>query len=209
MSFTATRAAQQENSTSGWSLTNYIADRFCAETAITLESVKDRALEHLYEDLSELDPPFIFKGFLKSYYTPSQLSAFDCLELALTKNKLYHRNLRSWTDHALRTFDPFLLQYIQEVIQEQILSGSKVKETEIYEHLKSKTGAQQSIGEHFSYIYQYRNKMTHRLQKDPSGKISFNPLSSKQLREIQKLILQFFAKALQQFGVLAQPVPKT
>lgn len=205
MSFSALKQ-QQLAADNDWPIASYFKAYFDPEKALTLIALKDKMLDHLYADVAEQEPPFVFKQLLHDDHTTCELSAQDCLKLTLYKKNLFYRDIKNWTEHALKAFDPFLIRYIQEVLNEIVpCNGTWVKETTIYEYLIAKGGGAQEIGEHFKYVYQYRSNMYHVHRADHNGKITIQKLSAKKLKAIQQNILSSFQKALCCFSIM-QPV---
>jgi hypothetical protein len=206
MKFSALKNTNEEQA-GNQTMSEYLRTYLHEDRLKKIDEIRDYYVKHLFEDISSIEAPFDFESFLRTHYVESNNHAGDCIRLCLYAKDIIPREIKYWTDAALKCFDCFLLIYIQDVCHETIKSFSSFsKETDVYEHLIKKGGDAQVIGEAFKYIYQYRNKFFHIQHVVSNGRREIVKTSNKQYKQMIKVIMDFFKNALVQFKLFNHPV---
>lgn len=200
MKFSALKNTKEEQA-GNQTMSDYLRTYLHEDRLKKIDEIRDYYIKHLFEDLSGIEAPFDFKTFLKADYSESNNYAGDCIRRCLYTKDILPREIKYWTDAALKCFDFFLLSYIQDVCNETIPSPlrSFAKETEVYDHLINKGGHTQIIGEAFKYVYQYRNSFSHVQHVVSNGRREIVKTSNKQYRQKIEVIINYFKNALIQF----------
>ena len=197
MSFTSTRTKM--NSFSGAPTADYQLQYMAKEVRDILNDLNNKFLEYLTNDLLENGFQIELKEWLtQSYYPSSNEYAKECLERCLTVNHLFGRNLKPWTDAALKCYDNFLLKHIQVDRGETIKKTTKdLKERDVYNHLVELGGTLQDIGQAFNNIYQERNEFHHvQVVDDASGNRIPKKMTNKSYNQKRDSIIGWFKEAL-------------
>ena len=197
MSFTSTRSKM--NSFSGAPTAEYQLQYMAKEVRDLLNDLNNKFLEYLTNDLVDDGFQIEVKVWLtQSYYPSSNEYAKECLERCLTVNHLFGRNLKPWTDAALKCYDNFLLKHIQVDRGETIKKISKdLKERDVYNHLVELGGTLQDIGQAFNNIYQTRNGFHHiQYVDDASGNRIPRRMTNSAYNQKRDLIVGWFKDAL-------------
>ena len=197
MSFTATRTKM--NSFSGAPTAEYQLQYMAKEVRDVLNELNNKFLEYLTHDLVDDSYQIELKEWLtQSYYPSSNEYAKECLERCLTVKHLYGRNLKPWTDAALKCYDNFLLKHIQVDRGESIKKSSKdLKERDVYNHLVDLGGTLQDIGQAFNNIYQTRNEFHHvQVVDDASGNRIPKRMTNSSYNQKRDSIIGWFKEAL-------------
>lgn len=183
-------------------MSEYLRNYLKEDKLKKIDEIRDRYVYHLFEDLAKTEAPFNFNTFLNTSYADSNNHAGDCIRKSLYVKDLLPRDIKYWTEGALKCFDYFLLIYVQDIRKEIIPQFSKhPKETEVYYHLISKGGTEQKIGESFKYIYQYRSKFYHVQYVDSGGRREIIKTSNKKYKQTMDVIIKFFNEALSHFKI--------
>jgi hypothetical protein len=164
-----------------------------------LNDLNNKFLEYLTDDIVGDSFNVEIKEWLtQSYYPSSNEYAKECLESCLTVNHLFGRNLKPWTDAALKCYDNFLLKHIQVDRGETIKKTTKdLKERDVYNHLVELGGTLQDIGQAFNNIYQVRNEFHHvQVVDDASGNRIPKRMTNKAYNQKRDLIVGWFKDAL-------------
>lgn len=196
MKFTEQRNIMQ--SFSGASTPEYQLAYITSEVKDLLNGLNNQFIEYLTKDLADTDLPFNLQHWLGSpYYQSSNENAKDCLESCPTVKHIWGRKIKSWTDSALKSYDNFLLKYIQidkgETIS-KIYSG--LKETDVYNHMIAKGGLEQEIGQNFKNIYQIRSAFQHIQTEEKDGIRYPKRISNSQCNKCRDVIIQCFKLSL-------------
>ncbi|CAN5456582.1 hypothetical protein BH11BAC3_BH11BAC3_07510 [soil metagenome] len=175
-----------------------------------IDEIRDRYVYHLFKDLAKTEAPFNFNTFLNTYYADSNNHAGDCIRKSLYVKDLLPRDIKYWTEGALKCFDYFLLIYVQDVRKETIPNfATRPKETDVYNHLISKGGTEQKIGEAFKYIYQYRSSFYHIQHVASAGRREIVKTSNKKYKQTMDVIINFFNQALSNFKIFEHTITTT
>lgn len=202
MKFSEQRHSTQEE-LGTYSITDYLSKYLHEENVNRMVTISDKYVCHLFEDISNTELPFDFRAFLKINYDDSNNYAGDCVKLSYYSKNLYPRDIKYWTEGALKCFDTFLITYIQDICNEKIRKNSSwVKETDVYEHLINKGGTAQDIGQCFKNIYHYRSKFYHVQQLNSEGQRTVIRTSNTRYNKFKTRILETFKQALEKFEVL-------
>jgi hypothetical protein len=161
MKFTELRNTM--DSFSGASVPDYQFSYITTEVKDLLSGLNNRFVDYLTKDITEKEPLVDIKQWLGSTFYPSSNEyAKDCLECCPTVKHLWGRKIKAWTDGALKCYDNFLLKYVQFDKKERVPKVyTGLKETDVYNLLIEKGGAEQQIGENFKIIYQIRSSFQH------------------------------------------------
>lgn len=202
MSFTDQRLKQNTQDTRR-APSDYLKDYLLGDLVLKLDAISDKFVIHLYEDIASTISPFDFKLFLKGDYHNANEEAGACVRISYIAQKMFPKNIKFWTDAALKCFDHFLIIYVQDIRKEKIRkSTSKLKERDVYDHLITIGGDVQEIGQAFTTIYQYRNEFQHVQVEDKEGRRSIRRVTNSFLSLRKALILEEFEKAFKYFPVL-------
>lgn len=177
----------------------YVRQYYKEEFQEFMQNLENRYIYHLYTDLLESNTEGNFEEFLGGHYRQCDEYAQECVTIVHYAKQLYGFKIKLWTDTALKAFDYFLLQLIQQKLKENVRSSgssSTLLERDVYNHLVQKGGHYADIGTAFNTIYQQRNTMTHVQYEDNDGKRAIKPLSRKQLSLMKDIILDAFKRAL-------------
>lgn len=183
---------------SGASTSDYQRAYITSEVQDLLNNLNNKFLDFLTTDITESEIQLNLQQWLGSpYYQSSNENAKDCLEHCPRVKHIWGRKIKSWTDSALKCYDNFLLKYVQidkgEAISKAI---SGLKETDVYNHLINKGGAEQVIGQHFKYIYQIRSTFQHIQTEEKNGIRIPKRVSNSQYNKSRDLIIQSFKISL-------------
>ena len=203
MSFTSQRL-KQNSQQAPISTSDYLREYFISSVVDKLDAISDQFVIRLFEDVSTIQAPFSFKEFLKSDYNNANEEAGACMRISYYVDKMLPRDIKPWTDSALKCFDHFLLIYVQDKRKEKIKKFSpKPKERDVYNHLVTLGGTEQEIGQAFNTIYQYRNEFQHVQYEEKDGTRLIKRISNKIFLLKKTLILGEFKKALGHFKIMA------
>ncbi len=196
MKFAELRNTMQ--SFSGASTPDYQLAYITTEVKDLLNGLNNQFIEYLTKDITDTELQFNLQQWLCSpYYQSSNENAKDCLESCLTVKHIWGRKIKSWTDSALKSYDNFLIKYVQIDKGETILKTySGIKETDVYNHLIAKGGTEQEIGQNFKNIYQIRSAFQHIQTEEKDGIRIPKRISNSQCNKWRDLIIQFFKLSL-------------
>lgn len=196
MRFTEIRDSMQ--TFTGASTPDYQLAYMTAETKDVLNGLNNKFVEFLTKDILESEPSLNIKQWLGSpYYSSSNDSARDCLELCLHVKHIYGRKIKAWTDNALKCYDNFLLKYVQNDRGEKIQkSPIGIKETDVYKHLMQMGEVEKEIGQYFGGIYRIRNTFHHIQIEEKEGVRIPRKTSIFQLNQSRDLIIYCFKQSL-------------
>lgn len=196
MKFTEQRNIMQ--SFSGASTPEYQLAYITSEVKDLLNGLNNQFIEYLTKDLTDTEFPFNLQQWLASpYYQSSNENAKDCLESCPTVKHIWGRKIKSWTDSALKSYDNFLLKYIQIDKGETISKTySGIKETDVYNHMIAKGGVEQEIGQNFKNIYQIRSAFQHIQTEEKDGIRIPKRISNSQCNKWRDVIIQCFKLSL-------------
>jgi hypothetical protein len=196
MKFTELRNEIQ--SFSGASIPDYQLTYITTEVKDLLNGLNNQFVEYLTKDITDIELQINLKLWLGSpYYQSSNENAKDCLEYCPTVKHIWGRKIKSWTDSALKCYDNFLLKYVQIDKAETVYKTySRIKETDVYNHLIKKGGIEQEIGQNFKNIYQLRSAFQHIQTEEKDGVRIPKRISHSQCNKSRDLIIQWFGLSL-------------
>ncbi len=196
MKFTELRNTMQ--SFSGASTPDYQLAYITSEVKDLLNGLNNQFIEYLTKDITNTELPFNLQQWLGSpYYQSSNENAKDCLEYCPTVKHIWGRKIKSWTDSALKSYDNFLLKYVQIDKGESVhKTYSGLKETDVYNHLIAKGGVEQEIGQNFKSIYQIRSVFQHIQAEEKDGIRVPKRISNSQCNKWRDVIIQCFKLSL-------------
>jgi hypothetical protein len=179
---------------SGASTPEYQLEYIASEIKDHLNGLNNQFVEYLTKDITDTELEWDIQQWLDApYYKSSNENAKDCLEQCISVNHIWGRRIKSWTDNALKCYDNFLLHYIQYDQKETISkSYSGLKETDVYNHMISKGGLDQDIGQNFINIYQLRSTFQHIQTEEKDGIRIPKRISNTQCNKARDLIIQWF-----------------
>ena len=191
---------------SGAQTNEYQLKYLALEVKDAIEGINRHYVDYLTFDIIESREPVDFKSWLgKSYYSTSNSYAKSCIEECLTVKHIYGYRIKTWTDHALKCYDNFLLKHIQEERNEKIQSSAiHPKEQDVYQHLIQKGGDLQEIGQAFSSIYQERNSFYHIQFLDIDGIRHTRNLNNTIYNNKRDIIISCFKNALKRLVEIAK-----
>jgi hypothetical protein len=187
---------------------DYYKTYFNTDHTLKIKALTDRYIYHLYNDLAMLVTKHDLNSFLGKFYKNSDENAKECVQIAYLTKDIYGRNIRNWTDSALKSFDFILIKLINGLLGEKIPKPKGIPfETDVYEFLISKEGDLYEIGIAFQSIYQSRNSFTHvQIEESDGVRIPRQWSNKKYLRE-KELILDQFNKAINQLEIELSKYP--
>lgn len=200
MKFTEIRNTMQ--SFSGASTPDYQLDYITTEVKNLLNELNNQFVEYLTKDITDnTQLKLNLQLWLGTpYYQSSNENAKDCLENCPVVKHIWGRKIKGWTDSALKCYDNFLLKYIQIDKGEFVAkTSSGLKETDVYNHLISKGGIEQEIGQNFKNIYQIRSLFQHIQTEEKDGIRIPKRLSNSKCNKLRDVIIDSFKQAILQF----------
>lgn len=197
MKFSEQKSELSEGSTP-ITLPAYQKEYILKSTTPDINDIRQKCVYYLADDLTRTNNTIDFNAFLGDYfYSSSNDYAFACLELSFYVRNIFGHRIKHWTDNALKCFDNFLIKYINQVKNEKIPKHhGKPYETDVYEHLISKSGPEYEVGIAFQSIYQSRNSFTHVQEEIQDGIRRPVKWSGKRFSKEKDLIIGQFEKGL-------------
>lgn len=196
MMFTEIRNTMQ--SFSGATTPDYQLAYISAEVKDLLNDLNNQFVEFLTKDITDTELQLTLHQWLGSqYYQSSNENAKECLEYCPNVRHIWGKKIKIWTDCALKCYDNFLLKYVQIDKGEKVpKSYSGLKETDVYNHLISKGGIEQDIGQNFKTIYQIRSAFQHIQTEEKDGIRIPKRISNSQCNRFRDGIIQCFKLSL-------------
>jgi hypothetical protein len=154
-----------------------------------------------FEDVVNGDIDFDFKSALsEDAYNSASEEAEACIHIFPRISEMKaNRSVLSWILTALKYTDQLVLHYIQEILKINLVKHpDHGTERSMYIQINSGEYSAQVAGNLLNNLYEQRNKLVHRLGKDPKDeekKILIKP----DLKKAKQLIHSNFPRALKSF----------